>query len=64
MFPSPVFIPLDISYNLQSVGQILGGTMEPGYHYPCDAESGVNSTDEEEKLLAKLEIDTGAGKGT
>lgn len=38
--------------------------MEPGCHYPCDAQSGVNSTDEEEKLLTKLEIDTGAGKGT
>lgn len=64
MFPWPVFIPLDISYNLQSVGQMLGGAVEPGCHYPYDAESGVNSTEEEEKLLTKLEIDTGAGKGT
>ncbi|XP_005871979.1 PREDICTED: glutamate-rich protein 3 isoform X1 [Myotis brandtii] len=44
----------------KGVGQILGGAVEPGCHYPCDAESGVNSTDEEEKLLTKLEIDTGA----
>lgn len=64
MFPCPVFIPLDISYNLQSVGQILGGAVEPGCHYPYDAESGVNSTDEEEKLLTKLEIDTDASKDT
>lgn len=59
MFPWPVFIPLNILYNLQSVGQILGGPVEAGCHYPYDAESG-----EGEKLLTKLEIDTGTGKGT
>ncbi|XP_027998238.2 glutamate-rich protein 3 [Eptesicus fuscus] len=44
----------------KGVGQMLGGAVEPGCHYPYDAECGVNSADEEEKLLTKLEIDTGA----
>lgn len=37
--------------------------MERGCHGPCDAGSGVSSTDDGEKLSTEPEIDTGAGKG-
>lgn len=63
IFPWPVFIPLDILYDLQAVGQILAEAVEPDCHSPYDAESGVSSTDEGEKPLTELETDTGAGKG-
>lgn len=56
-------MPFDISYDLQSVGQIAAGAVEPGCRCHYDTESGVSST-EEEKHSGKPEIDAGAGKGT
>lgn len=38
--------------------------MGPGCHCHYDSESGVSSADGGEKHSRKVEIDTGAGKGT
>lgn len=64
IFPWPVFIPFDIFYDLQSAGQIIADAMEPGHHCHPGTESGVHSTDEEEKHSGTPETDTDAGKGT
>lgn len=62
--PMTVFIPFDILYGLQSVGQIIDEAVEPGCHCLDDAKSGVSSPDEGEKCSRRPDMDTGAGKGT
>lgn len=63
-FPWPVFIPFDISYDLQAVGQIIAEAVEPGRRSPYDTESGVSSADEGKEHSRMPEMDPGAGKGT
>ncbi|XP_036880286.2 glutamate-rich protein 3 isoform X2 [Manis javanica] len=43
-----------------SAGQIIADAMEPGHHCHSGTESGVHSTDEEEKHSGTPEIDTDA----
>lgn len=64
MFLWPVFIPFDISHDLQAVGQIIAEAVEPGRHGLYDIESGVSSADPGEEHSRTPEMDPGAGKGT